>query len=147
MTKEQLMEARPDSTEIQITYPSETISYFIKGNVVKALHDPTVGANIIPEYILYEFLDDIPLEQTNTCFKDASRAISKRRGIVRVVPIDIDEVQDCIDLHILDIVDFELLLGYPLELYGTLNKELRKIAYATADSCFTNPIHASQIQQ
>ena len=37
------------------------------------------------------------------------------RGIAREVPITIDKLEVHLDFYIYDILDFDLLLGYPLE--------------------------------
>jgi len=49
----------------------------------------------------------------------------------------------CLDFHIFDILDFDLLLGYPLEklitsYQGSLDELLRETASTTATSCSEN---------
>jgi len=58
------------------------------------------------------------------------------------VPITIDKVEVCLDFHTFDILDFDLLLGYPLEKYftsqGSLDEMLRESASDTATSSSEN---------
>ena len=58
------------------------------------------------------------------------------------MPITIDKVEVCLDFHTFDILDFDLLLGYPLEKYftsqGSLDEMLRESASDTAISCSEN---------
>jgi hypothetical protein len=59
------------------------------------------------------------------------------------VPIIIDEIEVCLDFHIYDIMDFDLLLGFPLDelldkYQGSLDHKLRKFDFATS---ITGPRH------
>jgi hypothetical protein len=50
-----------------------------------------------------------------------------------------------LDFHIYNIIDFDLLLGYPLEKllnasHGSLDGKLREAASTTATSCLENPM-------
>jgi hypothetical protein len=52
------------------------------------------------------------------------------------VPIIINKIEVCLDFYIYDIMDFDLLLGFPLEKLhttslGSLDEKLREAAYAT----------------
>ena len=57
------------------------------------------------------------------------------------MPLIIDEIEVNLDFHIFDILNFDLLLGSPFEKLltsqGSLDKKLRKTAYATI-SCLEN---------
>ena len=63
-------------------------------------------------------------------------------GIARDVPISIDKLEVHLDFYIYDILDFDLLLGYPLEKllasHGSLDEKLRKIISATTTPCLEN---------
>ena len=54
------------------------------------------------------------------------------------MPLIIDKIEVNVDFHIFDILDFDLLLGSPLEKLltsqGSLDKKLRKTASATVSS-------------
>ena len=57
-------------------------------------------------------------------------------GITRDVPITIDKIEVHLDFYIYDILDFDLLLGLPLEKllasHGSLDEKLRETGSATA---------------
>jgi hypothetical protein len=66
-------------------------------------------------------------------------------GIASAVPLIIDKIKVNLDFHIFDILDFYLLLGYPLEKLlnasqGSLDEKLREPASAIATSCLENPM-------
>ena len=55
----------------------------------------------------------------------------------------LDKIEVHLDFHIFDILDFDLLIGYPLEnsltsLQGSLAELPRETAFATATSCLEN---------
>ena len=58
------------------------------------------------------------------------------------MPITIDKIEMHLDFYIYDILDFDLILGLPLEKlmasHGSLDEKLRKIASATTTSCSEN---------
>ena len=63
-------------------------------------------------------------------------------GVASAGPLVIDKIEINLDFHIFDILDFDLLLGFPLEKLlasqGNLDVTLRKTASATATSCLEN---------
>jgi hypothetical protein len=59
------------------------------------------------------------------------------------VPITIDKIEVRLDFHIYNVIDFDPLLGYPLEKLldasqGSIDEKLREIASATPTSCLEN---------
>ena len=58
------------------------------------------------------------------------------------MPITIDKIRVHLDFYIYDILDFDLLLGYPLEKllasHGSLDKKLRKTGSATTSPHLEN---------
>jgi hypothetical protein len=98
----------------------------MKGNVVGALHDPTAEVCIIPECLLNTLVDNKPLTPTDKYFKHPTGLFFECRGIARDVP----KRQN---LYIYDILDFDLLLGCPLDKFlisrqGSLDEMLRENA-------------------
>ena len=83
----------------------------------------------------------MPLILTNKLFKSPSGLIFECSGIVRDVPIKINETEVHLDFHIFAILDFELLIGYPFEklfqkkpTHGSLGEECGKTASATLEN-------------
>ena len=88
----------------------------MRGNTVDAVHDPTVRACIIPETLLDTLVGDVPLIPTDGLFHSPRwRCAFPYKGITRDVPITIDDIEVRLDFHVYDIVDSDLLLGFPLE--------------------------------
>jgi hypothetical protein len=67
-------------------------------------------------------------------------------GIAWAVPVKIDKIEVKLDFHIYPILDFELLIGYPLETLlhekssqGSLKPKSGETAFATLISCPEDP--------
>ena len=60
------------------------------------------------------------------------------------MPLIVDKIEVNLDFHIFDILDFDLLLGFPLEKLlasqGSLDETLRKTASTTTTPCLENSI-------
>ena len=78
----------------------------------------------------------MPLTLIDKYFKSPSRLFFECRGIARDVPITIDKIEMHLDFYIYDILDFDLLLGLPLEkllaYHGSLDEKLKGTSSATA---------------
>jgi hypothetical protein len=90
------------------------------------------------EFLVKNLLGNMPLVLTNKLFKSPSGLIFECSGIVRVVPIEINETEVHLDFSIYAILDFDLLIGCPFEVlfqekssHGSLNEEFGKTASAT----------------
>jgi hypothetical protein len=132
-------EARRTSEAIQISPTSMTIPCSIEGINVDALYDPTAMDYIIPECLMDTLMGNKPLTLTDTYFRSPLVLYFECRGIARDVPITIDKIEACLDFHIFDILDFDLLLGSPLEklltsYQGSLAELHRETASATTTS-------------
>ena len=57
----------------------------------------------------------MPLVPTNKLFKSPSGLFFECCGIARAVPIIIDTIEVFIDFHIFAILEFDILIGYPLD--------------------------------
>ena len=53
---------------------------------------------------------------TDKYFKSPSGLYFECQGIARDVPITVDKIEMHLDFYIYDILDFDLLLGYPIEI-------------------------------
>ena len=114
----------------------------MKGNAVEALHDPFAEVCIIPECLLDTLVGNKPLTLIDKYLKSPSGLYFECRGIARDVPITIDKIEIHLDFYIYDILDFDLLLGLPLEKllasHGSLDEKLRETGSATTTSCSEN---------
>jgi hypothetical protein len=89
--------------------------YSLRGTVVEALYNPTVETNIMLEFPVETLLGKMPLVSTNNLFKSPLGLFFECCGIVRAMPIKINETEVCLDFHIYSILEFDILIGYPLE--------------------------------
>ena len=115
MKEEWSEEVRHSSNTIHCSSLSTTICCSIRTTAVEALHDPTAEACIVSEFLTDTFIGSMPLAPTNRLFKSPSGLLFECQGIARAVPIVIDKIKVELDFHIYPILDFDLLIGYPLE--------------------------------
>jgi len=111
----------------------------LRGADVEALHNPTIETNIMSEFLAKTLLRNIPLVSTNKLFKSPSGLIFECCGIARATPIKIDKTKVQLDFHIFAILEFDLLIGYPLEKkiqekssHGSLDEKLGTTAFANS---------------
>jgi hypothetical protein len=98
------------------------------------------------EFLMNMFIGSMPLILTNRLSKSPSGLIFECQGIARAMLIKTDKIEVHLDFRIYPILDFDLLLGYPLERLhledlpqGSIGKKLRKSASTTTSSCLENP--------
>ena len=98
------------------------------------------------EFLMDTFIGSMPLDPTDILFRSPSGLFFECRGIARAVPVKIDKIEIKLDFHIYSIVDFELLIGYPLEMLlhekssqGSLKHKSGETAFATLISCTEDP--------
>jgi len=115
-----------------------TMPCSLRGTNLEALHNPTVGTSIMSEFQAKNLLSNMPAVPTNRLFRNPSGLIFKCGGIVWAMPIEINETKVHLDFHIFAILEFDLLIGYPLEklfqekpFHGSLDKKLGTTASTT----------------
>ena len=87
----------------------------MKGNIIEALHDSVVEACIISECLMDTLVGNKPLTPTDKYFRSPSGLLFECRGIARDVPITIDKIKVRLDFYVYDTLNFDPLLGYPLD--------------------------------
>jgi hypothetical protein len=100
---------------IQILPPFMTMPYSLRVTVVEALHNTTVKTNIMSKFLVKTILGKMPLVSTNKLFKSPSGLIFECCGIARAVLVKIDKTKVHLDFHIYAILEFDILIGYPVE--------------------------------
>jgi hypothetical protein len=113
--------------------------YSLRETNIEALYNPIVGTSIMLEFLVKNLLGNMPLVTTNKLFKSSSGLIFECCGIVKDVPIEINKIEVHLDFHIYDILDFNLLIGYPSKklfqeksYHGSLDEKLGITASATS---------------
>jgi hypothetical protein len=67
------------------------------------------------EFLVKNLLGYMPLVLTNKLFKSPLGLFFECYGIARAVPVVINKIKIFIDFHIYTILEFDILIGYPLE--------------------------------
>ena len=67
------------------------------------------------EFLAKNLLDNMPLVLTNKLFKSPFGLFFECCGIAMAMPIKINETEVCWDFHIYAILEFDILIGHPLE--------------------------------
>jgi len=116
MNEEWSKEVRRSSKAIQVSSSSTTFYCSIGGNSVEALHDSTVEACIMSEFLMETLIGSMPVDPTDILFRSPSGLFFECRGIAQAVPVKIDKIEVKLDFHIYPILDFEILIGNPLEI-------------------------------
>jgi hypothetical protein len=114
-SKEWLMKVKRSSKAIHILSPSMTIPCSLRGTNIKALYNPTVRTSIMSKFLANNLLGNKPLVPTNKLIKSPLGLFFECCGITRVVPVIINNIEVFIDFHIYAILEFDILIGYPLE--------------------------------
>jgi hypothetical protein len=90
------------------------------------------------EFLTDTFIGRMPLVLTDRLFKSPLGLFFECRGIARAVSIKIDKIKVQLDFHIYPILNFDLLIGQPLEKFlekkssqWSLNNEFKKTAFTT----------------
>jgi hypothetical protein len=134
MSNEWLREGELSSELIHIRCPSSTITCLIGGNLVRALYNPSVGANIMSATFAFDCLGDRPLEPTVKTFRISTNSTTEGLGIISGVPIwHNNSVEVILDFHVFDISYFDILISHPIEKLldapetGVLNLKIGRI--------------------
>jgi hypothetical protein len=99
------------------------------------------------EFLVEALLGKMLVVSTNKLFEIPLGLFFECCGIARDVSIIIDKIKVFIDFHIYTILEFDILIGYPIEKLfkekpsqGSLKKKLRKTVVATPISCPKSPM-------
>ena len=132
------MEVKCSSEAIQILSPSTAMPCSLGATNIDALHNPIVRTCIMLEFLAKNLLGNMPLVPTNKLFKSPLGLFFECCGITRAVPVIIDKIKVHLDFHIYAILEFDLLIGHPLEnlilekpSHGGLDEKLGTTASAT----------------
>ena len=116
---------------IWISSPSTFTPCSIRGTAVEAHINPIMEVNVLPWHLAYTLLGNVTLRLSDMLLKSCPLGHTlKCRGVVSAVSLIVDKIEVNLDFHIFDILDFDLLLAFPLEKLlasqGSLNVMLGK---------------------
>ena len=126
------------SEDVWTSIPSTILPCSIGGITVEAHVNPIMEVNIMPWHIAYTLLGDVTLRPSDKLLKCCPFGhIIECRGVASAVLLTLNKIEVHLDFHIFDVLDFDLLIGYPLEnlltsLQGSLAELLRETTFATA---------------
>ena len=115
MNSEWIQEGETSPEIIQFHAPSFTIQCFIKGAVVTAFYNPTVGVNIISASFASNYSSKKHVTPTTKSLRIGSNSIIKGIGIMQDVPVWQMKTEIALDFHIFEVQDFDILIGHPIE--------------------------------
>jgi hypothetical protein len=117
-----------------------------RGNTVETKLNPIMEVNVMPWHLAYTLLGNVSLRPSDKLLKSClSGHILKCQGVASAMPLKIDRIKVNPDFHIFNTLDFDLLLGSPLEKLldasqGSLNEKPRETTSSTATSFLENPM-------
>ena len=97
----------------------------------------------MPWHLAQSLLGSVSLSLSGKLLKSCPFGhILECRGVASIVPITIDKIEVNLDFHIFDVLDFDLLIGYPPDNLhhtplGSLFEKLGEMTFATP--CLENP--------
>jgi len=92
------------------------------------------------EFLMDTFIGSMPLVLTDRLFRCPSGLFFECRGIAWAVPVKIDKIEVQLDFHIYPILDFDLLIGYPLENLFQEKSSQGSLNYESGETALTTPI-------
>jgi hypothetical protein len=115
ISHEWLEESESSSDVIHLDSPSTSICCQIHEDPFDALYNLVVGVNIMSASLAHDLLEYMPLTPTTKCMKSPSRHILPSLGILYVLPVLVNETLVNLSFYIFDIIEFDLLIGQPIE--------------------------------
>ena len=120
------------SEAIWIISPSMITHCSIRGTTVEAHINLIREVNVLLWHLAYTLLGNVTLRPSDKLLKSCPLGhIIKCRGVASAVSLTIDKIEVNLDFHIFNILDFDILLGFPLEKLlasqGSLDVTLRKM--------------------
>jgi hypothetical protein len=100
---------------IRLDSPSIVIRCQLDKAPFDTFYSPIVGVNIMSALLVHHFLKDMPLAPTTKLLKSLSRCIVPSLGIMCALPIFVNGTRVLLNFYILDVVEFNVLIGLPIE--------------------------------
>jgi hypothetical protein len=114
MSYEWLREAELSPEEARITSPSTIILCQVRGSAMKIYYNPSVGTNFISKALADTLYPDTSLTPSRKLLQSPLGFILESHGVLRTVPITMNNSGICLDFHIYDISEIPPLIGRPI---------------------------------
>jgi len=81
---------------------------------MKIHYNPFIGINFISKALADTLYPDTSLTPSQKLLQSPAGFILESHGVLRVVPVTINNSRICLDLHIFDISEIPVLIGRPI---------------------------------
>ena len=115
ISNEWLEESELSSDVLRLDSPSISIRCQINKAPFNALYNHVVGVNIMSASFALDLLKHMSLTSTTKLLKGLLGHILPRLGILYVLPIQVKGTKVHLSFYIFDIMEFDLLIGQPME--------------------------------
>jgi hypothetical protein len=115
LSDEWLEESELSPEIIHLNSPSIVIRCQIDKAPFDTFYNPLVGVNIMSILFAQNFLKDMPLAPTTKLLKSLSGRIFPSLEILCALPFFINGTQVLLNFYIFDVVEFDVLIGQPIE--------------------------------
>jgi len=115
MSDEWFREGELIRAPIWVSYPPSLIHCRIRGQNVRALYNPAIGANIMSNNFALAFLGGAALTPTCRTVKGPSGSLIQSYGVIQDVSIRYGDVKASLDFHVFEVPNFDVLIGHPIE--------------------------------
>jgi hypothetical protein len=115
LSNEWTEEVKHSSEEIQIHVHYSTVQCKIHGMMVEVLYNPTIRANIMSLAFASTFFGKEPLAPIVKTCQIAPRLKLEGLGILHDISLYHEQIEISLDFHVFDIIDFDVMIGRPLE--------------------------------
>jgi hypothetical protein len=114
MSYEWLTEAELSHEVARVTSPSTILLCQIRGYAREVHYNPYVGINIISKDLADILYPDTSLTPSQKLLQGPTGFILESHGVLRAIPVRINNSEICLDFHIYDIPEVPLLIGRPI---------------------------------
>jgi hypothetical protein len=115
VSNEWLGESKLSLEVIRLDSPSTSIRCQIRKTSFDAFYNPVVGVNLTSKSFAHTLPKNMHLTPTTKLLKSLSGQILPSEGIFLLIPIKVDETKVYLSFYVLDIWEFDLLIGHPIE--------------------------------
>jgi hypothetical protein len=131
ISHEWLEESELSTDIIRLNSPSTSIHCQIHREPFSTLYNLVVGINIMSASYAHDLLEYMLLTPTTKFLKSLSGHILSSLGILYVLPIQVKETLVHMSLYIFDIIEFDLLIGQPIErlIQRRINRKIKHLSW------------------
>ena len=154
MSYEWLREAELSPEVARIISPSTILLCQVRGSAMKIHYNPSVGINFISKALADTLYPDTSLTPSQKLLQSPSGFILECHGVLRTVPVTINNSGICLDFHIFDISEIPLLIGRPImrllqekPLRGHLDFKVGNSTIAVPLACSINTMVEHKLKQ